>query len=93
MKYRRWLPQFDPNLRTTVTLSETYRGYTLQVFVSRSGVATTTCAVYINGKQAAYDIVLGSEPEVLVVGITKAMGMIDRLMAPNALSNSGGADA
>jgi hypothetical protein len=89
VKYRRWLPNFDPNLRTTVNISESYEGHTLQVSVARSGLATTSCAVYINGKQAAYDIVPGSEPEILVVGITKAMGLIDRLTAESSPSSTG----
>ena len=78
MNYRRWLPAFDPNLRTTVHISETYRGHSLQVFVSRSDPAMTICAVYVDGMQAAYDVVVGSEPEVLVVGIAKGMCLIDQ---------------
>ena len=80
MRYRRWSPRYDPNVKATVNVSESYRGHAMQIFVSRNSEATMTCAVYIDGKQAAFDVIVGNEAEVLVVGVTTAMRTIDGLV-------------
>ena len=81
MRYRRWSPRSGPNVKTAANVNETYRGHTMQVFVSRNSEATMTCAVYIDGKQVAFDVIVGNEAEVLVVGLTTAVRTIDGLVS------------